>query len=182
METDREAEIVIVGGGIIGCSIAYHLARAGKSDVVVLEKSAITEGATWHAAGLIGQLRGTHNATRMIQRSIEIYDALGEESGLHVDWKKVGSLRLASSPERMQEIRQLVTTARNFGVESHLITPAEAQRMFPEMTTRGVHGAAYIPGDGYADPNSITQALARAARARGVRFIEGSRVTGITTD
>lgn len=179
METDREAEIVIVGGGIIGCSIAYHLARAGKSDVVVLEKSAITEGATWHAAGLIGQLRGTRNATRMIQRSIEVYDALGEESGLFVDWKKVGSLRLASSPERMREIRQLVTTAHSFGVESHLVTPGEAQKMFPAMTTRGVHGAAYIPNDGYADPNSITQALVRAARARGVRFIEGCRVTGV---
>jgi len=175
------ADVIVVGGGIVGCSIAYNLARSGRRDVVVLEKAGLTEGATWHAAGLIGQVRGTRNATRMIQRSVEIYDGLGDESGLYVDWKKTGSLRLASSPERLKEIKRLVTTARSFGVEVELIGAAEAQRLFPAMTTEGVEAAAYIPGDGYADPNSITQALARAARRDGASIHEGVRVEAINT-
>lgn len=179
MNAQEHAEIVIIGGGIVGCSIAYHLSRSGKQNVVVLEKARLTEGATWHAAGLIGQLRGTRNATRMIQRSVEVYDSLGEESGLHVDWKKVGSLRIASSIERMKELKQLVTTARSFGVDIDLISAQEAQEMFPPMTTKGVLGAAYIPGDGYADPSSITQAFARVARRNGVKFRENTRVTGV---
>lgn len=179
MSAREHAEVVIVGGGIVGCSIAYHLSLAGTRNVIVLEKARLTEGATWHAAGLIGQLRSTRNATRMIQRSVEVYDRLGKESGLYVDWKKVGSLRIASSTERMKELRQLVTTARSFGVEIDLISAREAQEKFPPMTTQGVLGAAYIPGDGYADPNSITQAFARAARQNGVEFREGTRVTGV---
>ena len=98
---------LIIGGGIIGCSIAYHLARAGESDIVLLEKSALTDGATWHAAGLVGQLRSSRNTTRMLQKSVALYDRIGAETGLATDWRKVGSLRLAASPDRMLETRRL---------------------------------------------------------------------------
>ena len=102
---DRHAKIVIIGGGAIGCSIAYHLARAGEKDVLLLEKAQITEGCTWHAAGLVGQLRGKRNLTRLMQNSVAVYDRLEEETGLAIDWKKVGSLRLAGSADRWSEIR-----------------------------------------------------------------------------
>jgi 4-methylaminobutanoate oxidase (formaldehyde-forming) len=171
------AEIVIVGGGAIGCSIAYHLAKLGKRDVVVLEQSGLTQGATWHAAGLIGQLRGKRNLTRMLQYSVELYGRLEEETGQATDWKPVGSLRLASSEERWREIRHTATTARSFGFELHLVSAEEAQKLFPLMATEGVVGAAYIPSDGYADPSSLTQALAKGARMGGAAFHEGVRVT-----
>ena len=172
------AEIVVIGGGAIGCSIAYHLAKLGKRDVVVLEKSGLTHGATWHAAGLIGQLRGKRNLTRMLQYSVELYGRLEVETGQATDWKPVGSLRLASSEERWREIRRTATTARSFGFDLHLLSAAEAKERFPLMTTEGVVGAAFIPGDGYIDPSSLTQALAKGARADGVRFLEGVSVTG----
>lgn len=174
------AEIVVIGGGAVGCSIAYHLAKLGKRDVVVLEKSGLTHGATWHAAGLIGQLRGKRNLTRMLQYSVELYGCLEAETGQATDWKPVGSLRLASSEERWREIRRTATTARSFGFELHLLSAAEAKERFPLMSTDGVVGAAFIPSDGYIDPSSLTQALAKGARTGGVRFLEGVRVTGFS--
>lgn len=111
---DHSAKHLIIGGGIIGCSIAYHLAKRGQKDVVLLEKSALTEGATWHTAGLVGQLRSSRNTTRMLQRSGAMYDGLQAETGLASDWKKVGSLRLAASRDRMLEARRLATMARSF--------------------------------------------------------------------
>jgi 4-methylaminobutanoate oxidase (formaldehyde-forming) len=176
------AEIVIVGGGAIGCSIAYHLAAMGKRDVVVLEKSGLTHGATWHAAGLIGQLRGKRNLTRMLQYSVELFDRLEAETGQATDWRKVGSLRVASSEARWQEIKRTATTARSFGFELNLITAREAQDLFPLMTTEDVVGAAYIPSDGYIDPSSLTQALAKGARQGGVTFHEGVLVTDIEVE
>jgi len=170
------AEIVIIGGGALGCSIAYHLAKLGKKDVVVLEKSALTHGCTWHAAGLIGQLRAKRNLTQMLQYSAELYDRLEAETGQATGWNKVGSLRIASSKERWMEIKRTATTARSFGFELHLITAREAQDKFPLMTTDGVEGAAWIPSDGCVDPSMLTQALARGARNGGVRFYEGVRV------
>ena len=176
------AEIVVIGGGAVGCSIAYHLAKLGKRDVVVLEKSGLTHGATWHAAGLIGQLRGKRNLTRMLQYSVELYGRLEAETGQATDWKPVGSLRLASSEERWREIRHTATTARSFGFELHLLSAAEAQKLFPLFVTDGVVGAAYIPSDGYVDPSSLTQALAKGARQGGVAFHEGVRVTDYAID
>ena len=175
----QQANIVIIGGGAIGCSIAYHLAKMGAKDVLLLEKSGLTHGATWHAAGLVGQLRPSRNVTRMLQASVELYDRIEEETGQNPDWKKVGSLRLASSQDRWTEIKRAATTAKSFGLEMHLISPREAQDLFPIMTTDGVVGAAYIPSDGYIDPSGITQALARGARMNGVKIVEGARVTGI---
>ncbi len=174
-----QAEIVIIGGGAIGCSIAYHLAKLGKRDVLLLEKSGLTHGSTWHAAGLVGQLRSKRNLTRMLQYSVELYGRLEAETGQATDWKPVGSLRLASSEARWQEIKRTATTARSFGFELHLLSAKEAQELFPLMTTDGVVGAAYIPSDGYVDPSSLTQALAKGARDGGVTVREGVRVTGL---
>ena len=174
-----EAEIVIVGGGIIGCSIAYHLTRMGKQDVVILEKSGVTHGATWHAAGLVGQLRSSRNTTRMLRHSVELYDTLEEETGQHLGWHKVGSLRLACSDERMLELKRALTMARSFGLEMNLVSADEAQKLFPLMSTDRVLGAAYLPTDGYIDPAQLTYALADGARRGGCRIFTETRVTAI---
>ena len=174
-----QAEIVIIGGGAIGCSIAYHLAKFGKRDVLLLEQYGLTQGSTWHAAGLVGQLRSKRNLTRMMQDSVALYGRLEAETGQAVDWKPVGSLRVASSPERWQEIKRSATTARSFGFELQLMSAADAQRRFPLMSTVGVVGAAFVPSDGYIDPSSLTQALAKGARSGGVRIREGVKVTDI---
>ena len=182
MASTTHAEIVIIGAGIIGCSIAYHLTRMGKKDVVILEKSGVTHGATWHAAGLVGQLRSSRNVTRMLQRSVELYDGLEKETGQAIDWKKVGSLRLACSPERLLEIKRSATMAKSFGLEMQIISAKDAQDLFPLMTTTDVIAAAYLPSDGYIDPASVAQALAKGARAKGARIVEGARVTAIRVD
>ncbi len=178
----RHADIVIVGGGAIGCSIAYHLARLGHREVILLEKAGLTQGCTWHAAGLVGQLRNQRNLTRLMQDSVALYREIEADTGQAVDWHEVGSLRLASTPGRWQEMKRLATTARNFGVELHLVDAAEAQGLFPPLVTDGVLGAAWIPSDGYVDPSSLTQAYARGARKRGVRIFEGVTVTGVIRD
>ena len=169
---------MIVGGGIVGCSIAYHLTSMGKTDVLLLEKSGLTQGATWHAAGVIGQLRPSRNVTRMLGLTVALYDTLEQETGQAIDWKRVGSLRIASSRERMLEYRRAATTAKSFGLDMHLLGPKETQDLFPIMSLDGVEGSAYIPSDGYVDPASATQALAIGARRRGVRIVEGVEVTG----
>jgi 4-methylaminobutanoate oxidase (formaldehyde-forming) len=174
----ERAAIVVIGAGALGCSVAYHLAKARARDVMVLEKSGITHGSTWHAAGLVGQLRSKRNLTRLMQHSVELYGRLEAETGMAIDWKPVGSLRLASSKPRWSEIRRLATTARSFGFELHLMSAAEARQIFPFMTTDGVEGAAFIPSDGYVDPSSLTLALAAGARRAGARIVEGVRVTG----
>nr|WP_306266964.1 FAD-dependent oxidoreductase [Pararhizobium sp. IMCC3301] len=172
----HSAKHLIIGGGIIGCSIAYHLARSGEKDVVLLEKAALTEGATWHAAGLVGQLRSSRNTTRMLQRSVALYDRLEAETGLACDWKKVGSLRLAASQERLLEARRLATMARSFGLEMQIISPQEAKILFPYINTDGLTGAAYIPSDGHVDPASLCQSIAAGARMHGAQLRQGITV------
>lgn len=179
---DRHARIVIVGGGAIGCSLAYHLGRRGERDVLVLEKSRITDGCTWHAAGLVGQLRGRRNLTRLMQNSVAVFDRLEAESGHVIDWRKVGSLRLASSPDRWSEIRRSMTLAKSFGFECHALSAAEAKDLFPYIDPEGVVGAAFIPSDGYVDPYALTHAYAAAARKSGVTIQEGVCVTEILKD
>ncbi|MAY87899.1 MAG: sarcosine dehydrogenase [Pseudooceanicola sp.] len=176
----HSARHLIIGGGIIGCSVAYHLARAGESDVVVLEKASITEGATWHAAGLVGQLRSSRNTTRMLQRSVAMYDRLEAEVGMAFDWKKVGSLRLAATPNRMLEARRLATMAQSFGLEMHIISPSEAQDLFPYIDTKGLEGAAFIPSDGHVDPAGLCQAIAAGARRHGAQIRQGVKVLDFT--
>ena len=176
---DQHARIVIIGGGAIGCSLAYHLSRRGECDVVVLEKSQITNGCTWHAAGLVGQLRGRKNLTRLMQNSVAVFDRLQTESEQNIDWKKVGSLRLASSPERWSEIRRSMTLAKSFGFECHSLSAREAQELFPYIDPEGVVGAAFIPSDGYVDPYALTHAYAGVAKKNGVQIREGVLVTEI---
>ncbi len=176
---DRHAKIIIIGGGAIGCSVAYHLAKAGEKDVLLLEKSLITEGSTWHAAGLVGQLRSKQNLTRLMQDSVAVFDRLERESGFATDWKKVGSLRLASSKDRWSEIRRSMTQAKSFGVECHSLSAKEAQEKFPFITTDGVVGAAFIPSDGYIDPYALTQSLAKAAKLNGAKISENTGVKDI---
>jgi len=172
------ARIVVVGGGAIGCSIAYHLAKLGQRDVLVLEKSGLTHGSTWHAAGLVGQLRSKRNLTRLMQYSARLYDTLEAETGQAVEWKPVGSLRLASSEERWSELKRMATTARSFDFELHTLSPREALDKFPLITLQGVVGAVFVPNDGSVEPSSLTQAYARGARTGGVRIVEGALVTG----
>lgn len=172
----HSAKHLIIGGGIIGCSIAYHLAKSGEKDVGLLEKAALTEGATWHAAGLVGQLRSSRNTTRMLQKSVALYDRLEEETGMACDWKKVGSLRLAASPDRMLEAKRLATMARSFGLEMNIISPAEAKNLFPYIETKGLEGAAFIPTDGHVDPASLCQSIAAGARLHGAKLQQGVKV------
>ena len=179
---DRHARILFIGGGAIGCSIAYQLAKRGTKDVVLLEKAQLTHGCTWHAAGLVGQLRGKKNLTRLMQRSVEVFDALEQETGLTPEWKKVGSLRLASSPDRWSEIRRTMQLAKSFGFDCHSLSAQEAKDKFPYISTDGVVGAAFIPSDGYIDPYAVTQAYASGARRLGVAIKEGVTVQSITVE
>jgi glycine/D-amino acid oxidase-like deaminating enzyme len=189
---DRHVQILIIGGGAIGTSLAYHLGCEGARDVLLVEKAQLTHGCTWHAAGLVGQLRGKRNLTRLMQNSVAVFDRLEAETGQAIEWRKVGSLRLASSPERWSEIRRSMTQAKSFGVECHALSAREAKGHFPYIAEDGIEGAAFIPGDGYVDPYALTMAYAKGARLRGVRIeegvcveeiaVEGSRVLGVITN
>lgn len=178
--TQHSAKHLIIGGGIIGCSIAYHLTRMGERDVVLLERAGLTEGATWHAAGLVGQLRSSRNTTRMLKKSVEMYDRLQNEEGMQFDWKKTGSLRLAATRERLLEARRLATMARSFDLEMQIVSPGEAKDLFPLIEARGLEGAAFIPSDGYVDPASLCQAVAGAARRQGADIRQGCEVRDFT--
>lgn len=175
--TQHAAKHLIIGGGIIGCSIAYHLTRMGENNVVLLERSSLTEGATWHAAGLVGQLRSSRNTTRMLKKSVEMYDRLQNEEGMQFDWKKTGSLRLAATRDRMLEAKRLATMARSFDLEMQIISPSEAKELFPLIDEAGLEGAAFIPSDGYVDPASLCQAVAGAARKQGADIRQNVEVT-----
>ena len=172
------ARVVIVGGGIAGCSLAYHLAGLGWRDVVLLEQAKLTSGTTWHAAGLIGQMRPNRNMTRMSRYGIELYAALEAETGQATGWKQCGSVNVARTPERMLAYRRQLALARGFGVEMHLISPREAGERWPLLRTDDLQGAIWVPHDGKANPADVTMALAKGARRRGARLIEGVRVVG----
>ena len=172
------ADVVVIGGGIIGCSTAYHLARDHKCNVVVLEQNKITSGSTWHAAGLVGQLRSSASITQVLKYSVELYKNLEKETGLQTGWKMTGCLRLATNKDRWIEYQRLATTAQSFGMEMNLLTPAEVKKMFPLLETKDLVGASFLPTDGQASPSDITQSLAKGARMHGAKFYEGVRVTG----
>jgi glycine cleavage system aminomethyltransferase T/glycine/D-amino acid oxidase-like deaminating enzyme len=173
------ARAVVIGGGVGGCSILYWLARLGWDDVVLVERADLTSGSTFHSAGLVGQLRSSLSLTKMMMSSVDLYRALEAEVGLETGWREVGSLRLASSAERMEEIARQAGWAKTFGLPLELVSPGEAQELFPPLTTVGVLGAAYLPTDGYVDPSQLTLALAEGARRRGGEVETGTRVTGI---
>jgi 4-methylaminobutanoate oxidase (formaldehyde-forming) len=175
----KQAQVVIIGGGVGGCSIAYHLTQMGWKDIVILERHELTSGSTWHSAGLVGQMRSDANLTRMMHYSTELYGRLKAETGQDTSWREVGGIRLASSAERMEEIKRLVGMARSFGVEMHLISPKEAQERFPLMSLDGVVGAAFTPSDGVIDPTGLTNALAFGAKSRGARIFTNANVEKI---
>jgi sarcosine dehydrogenase len=178
MTLPTHAQIVVIGGGIIGCSTAYHLARDHKADVVLLEQGKLTSGSTWHAAGLVGQLRSSASITRVLKYSVELYKGLEAETGLATGWKMTGCLRLATNPDRWTEFKRLATTAKSFGMEMHLVSPEEVKKMWPLMETADLVGASWLPTDGQANPSDITQSLARGARMHGAKIYEDVRVTG----
>ena len=175
------ARAVVIGGGVGGCSILYWLTRLGWDDVVLIERAGLTSGSTFHSAGLVGQLRSSLSLTKMMMESVDLYRTLEAEVGLETGWREVGSLRLASSEERMEEIARQAGWAKTFGLPLELVSPAEAQAMFPPMSTDGVLGAAFLPTDGYIDPSQLTFALAEGARRRGAEVNTNTRVTGIRT-
>jgi len=173
------ARAVVIGGGVGGCAILYWLARLGWDDVVLVERAELTSGSTFHSAGLVGQLRSSLSLTKMMMESVELYRTLEGEVGLETGWHEVGSLRLASTEERMEEIARQAGWAKTFGLPLELISPHDAQELFPPMTTEGVLGAAFLPTDGYVDPSQLTFALAEGARRRGAEIEQRTRVTGI---
>lgn len=179
MAFPTQAEVVVIGGGIIGCATAYHLAKFGAKDVLLLERKKLTSGSTFHAAGLVGQLRTSANITRLLKQSVEIYRTLEAETGQATGWKMNGGLRLACNAERMTEIKRQATTARSFGLDMHVLTPKEALDLWPLMDVSDLVGAAYLPTDGQANPSDITLSLAKGARQRGVRIIEDVGVTDL---
>ena len=176
------ARAVIIGGGVVGCSVAYHLAKLGWRDVVLLERKQLTCGTTWHAAGLIAQLRATQNMTRLARYSQELYGSLEAETGVATGFKRNGSITLALTDERLEELRRQASMARAFGVEVEEIGVSEAARRVPHLNTDGATGAVWLPLDGQGDPTGIAQALAKGARQNGATIHEGVRVTAIDTD
>src|SRR6266576_2960716 len=175
----RSARAVVIGGGVGGCSILYWLTKLGWDDVLLVERADLTSGSTFHSAGLVGQLRSSLSLTRMMMSSVELYRTLEAEIGLETGWREVGSLRLASSEERMEELARQAGWAKTFGLPLELISTQEAQQLFPPMSTEGVLGAAYLPTDGYIDPSQLTFALIEGARRRGAEICEDTRVTSI---
>jgi len=178
MSLPSHAQVVVIGGGIIGCSTAYHLARDHKAEVLLLEQGKLTSGSTWHAAGLVGQLRSSASITQVLRYSVDLYKRLDEETGLETGWKMSGCLRLACNEDRWTEYKRLATTARSFGMEMQLLGPSEVKALWPLMNTEDLIGASYLPTDGQANPADITQSLAKGARMNAVRIEEGVRVTG----
>lgn len=176
------ARIVVIGGGIVGASVAYHLAAMGESEVVLLERGRLTSGSTWHAAGLVGQLRTSANITQLLGYSVALYDRLEAETGQATGWKRNGGLRLACNEERWTEVKRQATTARSFGLEMELLSPKEARDLWPLMQVDDVVGAAFLPTDGQVSPSDISAALAKGARIRGAMIREGVSVTGVEVE
>jgi 4-methylaminobutanoate oxidase (formaldehyde-forming) len=178
MLPDR-ARAVVIGGGVIGCSILYHLAKLGWTDSLLVEQFQLTHGSTWHSAGLVGQLRSSISLTRMMQYSVGLYAELEELTGNDPGWHQLGGLRLACSQPRLEEIHRQASWAKTFGLPMEIVSAGEAQELFPPMSTDGVLAAAFIPDDGYLDPSQLTFSLADGARRLGARLEPRTRVTGI---
>ena len=178
----EEFRAVVIGGGVAGTSIAYHLAARGWNEVLLVDRGELTSGSTFHSAGLVGQLRSSVTLTRMMMHSVELYRRLAKETGLEPGWHEVGSLRLASSKERMQELQRLAGWGQTFGLPLEIVSTERALELFPVFDPTGVVGAAFLPTDGHLDPSSLTYALAEGARARGIQIRTGTRVTAIEVE
>ncbi|HRC63737.1 MAG TPA: FAD-dependent oxidoreductase, partial [Dermatophilaceae bacterium] len=190
------ARVVIIGGGVIGASVAYHLTALGWTDVVLLEQGTLSCGTTWHAAGLVGQLRASEAGTRLVQYSCELYDRIEAETGLSAGYRRCGGLTVARTPERMVTLRRTAASAAAYGLDCDLLTPDQAGERYPLIRTDDLVGAIWLPADGRANPTDLTQALAKGAKQRGATILErtrvldihtgpatrGVRVTGVSTD
>jgi len=174
-----QARVVIIGGGVVGCSVAYHLTKLGWQDVILLERKQLTSGTTWHAAGLIGQLRASANMTRLARYSAELYTGLEAETGVATGFRQVGSVSVALTGERLEELKRNAAMARAFGVPVEEMSPSEIKLRYPHLNLDGVTGGVWLPTDGQADPANIALALAKGARNRGARVQERVKVTGI---
>lgn len=177
-----KARVVIIGGGVSGCSVAYHLARLGWTDVVLLERQQLTSGTTWHAAGLVGQLRASQNMTKLAKYSADLYVRLEAETGVSTGMRQVGSITVALTEERKEEIYRQATLARAFGIDVQEISPIEAKQMYPHLNIGDVVGAVYLPLDGQCDPANIAMALAKGARQHGALLQENVKVTGVLSN
>src|SRR3954470_13257012 len=175
------AEIVVVGGGVIGASVAYHLTKLGRTDVLLLEQGHLSGGTTWHAARLVGPLRASESGTRLVQYSAELYASLEAETGLATGYRNVGGLIVARTEERMVQLRRTAANAEAYDLDCRMLTADEAGERWPPMRTDDLLGAIWLPGDGKVNPTDLTQALAKGARQRGARIVERVRVTGFST-
>jgi len=176
------AEVVIIGGGIIGCSVAYHLASRGVRDVVLLERSALTSGTTWHAAGLVGQLRSTHNLTRLAQYTAELLPDLARETGQATGFEQRGSVSVATTAGRFEELRRNASTAQLFGLEANVLTADEVRELVPIAAVHDVVGGVHLPGDGVTSPVDTTRAFAIGARSKGAHVVENATVTSVEVE
>ena len=176
-----KARCVIIGGGVAGCSVAYHLAKLGWKDVVLLERQQLTSGTTWHAAGLIGQGRASPTMQKLTMYSAKLYEDIEKETELSTGFKRCGSLLIAISDERAEEVKRLASSVRMNGLECSLLSPKQCHEMYPYMSIDGVRLGFHIPSDGQADPGNVALSMAKGARQRGVRIVEGVKVTGIKT-
>jgi 4-methylaminobutanoate oxidase (formaldehyde-forming) len=181
-ELPSHARVVIVGGGIVGCSVAYHLALRGVTDVVLLERKQLTCGTTWHAAGLVGQLRATHNLTRLAQYTTNLFASLEQETGQATGFRARGSVSVAPNHERFEELKRGASMARVFGLQVDIIDRSRIQELVPMARVDDLVGGVHLPNDGITNPIDTTQALAKGARARGVRIQEHVKVTRIVTE
>ena len=175
----ERAQVVIIGGGIIGTSVAYHLTRLGWTDVVLIEQGQLSSGTTWHAAGLVGQLRATEGGTRLVQYSARLYSELEQETGLATGFKRCGGVTVARTEDRMVQLRRTAATAESYDLECELISAARAKELYPVLATEDLVGAIWLPGDGTANPVDVTASLARGARNGGARVFEHTRVVGV---
>src|SRR6202790_5617671 len=179
LDLPKHARAVIVGGGVIGCSVAYHLTKMGWSDIVLLERKQLTSGTTWHAAGLVGQLRQSINMTQLARYTGELYRGLEAETGQATGYRQCGSLSLATTPGRMEELKRNASMAKVFGLTVNVVSPSEIRALYPLANVADVIGGIHIPSDGYANAVDITQALAKGARSRGALIFHELNVTAL---
>src|SRR3954467_14503343 len=165
------ARVVIIGGGVIGTSVAYHLTKLGYTDVVLIEQGQLSSGTTWHAAGLVGQLRASESGTRLVQYSTQLYTELEDETGLTAGYKRCGGVTVARTEDRMVQLRRTAANAAAFDMECELLTPEQALDHYPMMPVDDLVGGIWLPGDGKANPTDLTYALAKGARMRGAHII-----------
>ena len=175
----RTAKVVVIGGGVAGCSVLYHLTRPGWNEVTLVEKNELTSGSTWHAAGLCTQFINSYNLMNLLKYSLDLYTSLEAETGQAVDFHACGSVRLAESEDRLDDFQYRKGIADTLGVPFEIVTPERARELFPLVDLDGIVGAAYLPTDGYVDPSGVTQALAKGARSRGAEILRNTPVTSI---